>query len=212
MSEEQNPKIHRKREARYFSWQGQKDNRGRQVDQKMKPFLTLTYLWKYSDENHVLSARDISYLLADFAIGAERRSIYRDIKEINRIMLPLDGEYRLWEAEELLENDETGEYQTIIYDPHRKGYYLQRRPFDFTDLQILVQCICSAKFVTEEKTERLFKSICKFISEQQAEELQESTFLFEEEKIDKPNVIYNIPVINDAMSLSLNGCPHIPEK
>ena len=111
MSEEQKPKTHRKREERYSSWKGREDNRGRQVDQKMKPFLTLAYLWKYSDENHVLSARDISHLLADFYIDAERRSIYRDIKEINRIMLPLEGEHHLWEAEELLENDDTGEYR-----------------------------------------------------------------------------------------------------
>lgn len=76
-------------------------------------------------------------MLADFYIDAERRSIYRDIKEINRIMLPLEGEHHLWEAEELLENDDTGEYQTIVYDPHRKGYYLQRRPFEFTDIQIV---------------------------------------------------------------------------
>jgi len=212
MPEDQNPKKHRKRETRYFSWQGNKDNRGRKADQKMKPFLTLAYLWKYSDENHVLSARDISCLLADFYIDAERRSIYRDIKEINRIMLPLEGEHRLWEAEELLENDDTGEYQTIVYDPHRKGYYLQRRPFEFTDIQILAQCICSAKFVSEDQTERLFKSLFKFISEQQSEELWESTFLFEEEKTDKPGVFYNIPAINDAMSLSLNGGPHVPEK
>lgn len=212
MSEDQNPKKHRKRESRYFSWQGNKDNRGRKADQKMKPFLTLAYLWKYSDENHVLSARDISHLLAEFYIDAERRSIYRDIKEINRIMLPLEGDYPLWEAEELLENDDTGEYQTIVYDPHRKGYYLQRRPFEFTDIQILAQCICAAKFVSEDQTERLFKSLFKFISEQQAEELWESTLLFEEEKTEKTGVFYNIPAINDAMSLSLNGDPHVPEK
>ena len=109
MSEEQKPKTHRKREERYSSWKGREDNRGRQVDQKMKPFLTLACFWKYSDENHVLSARDISYLLHDFDIDSERRSIYRDIKEINRIMLPLDGDYRPWEAEELMENDDTGE-------------------------------------------------------------------------------------------------------
>ena len=103
MSAEQTPKTHRKREMRYFSWQGEKDNRGRKADQKMKPFLALAFLWKYSDENHVLSARDISSMLADFYIDAERRSIYRDIKEINRIMLPLEGEHHLWVAEELME-------------------------------------------------------------------------------------------------------------
>jgi len=212
MSEDQKHKKHRKREARYFSWKGQKDHRGRKTDQKMKPFVTLANFWKYSDENHVLCARDIASLLAEFEIDSERRSIYNDIKEINRYMLALEGTNRIWDADDLLKSEDADEFKTIIYDPHKKGYYLQRRPFDFTEIQILAQCICSAKFVTEDQTNRLFKSICKFVSEPQEEELWERTFHFEKGKTDKSGVFYNIPVVNDAMSTSLNGNPHIPEK
>ena len=36
------------------------------------------------DENHVATAMDIVAYLEECAISAERRSIYRDIEEINR--------------------------------------------------------------------------------------------------------------------------------
>ena len=93
-----------------------------------------------------------------------------------------------------------------------KGYYLQRRPLDFTEIQLLAQCICAAKFITADQSERLFKSICKFISEYQEDDLWETSFLFEKGKTNKPGVFFNIPVINDAMSTRLNAQPHIPEK
>ena len=54
--------------------------------------------------------------------------------------------------------------------------------------------------MTEDQTNRLFKSICKFVSEPQEEELWERTFHFEKGKTDKSGVFYNIPVVNDANS------------
>ena len=132
MSEEQAPKKHRKREKQFDYRTGDRhDNRGRKAGQKMKPFLTLVHFWKQSDENHILSARDIDDSLWEFDVEAERRSIYRDIKEINKVMLPLEGECSYWDVEELLENDETGEFKTIIYDPRRKRLLLATPSFGF---------------------------------------------------------------------------------
>ena len=62
---------------------------GKQVNQKLKPYVVLQYLLKYSDENHAKSAADIIGYLENCGISAERRSIYRDIEDINRIMLML---------------------------------------------------------------------------------------------------------------------------
>lgn len=58
----------------------------RQTNQKLKPYVVLQYLLKYSDENNVKSAYDIIGYLENCGISAERRSIYRDIKDINRII------------------------------------------------------------------------------------------------------------------------------
>ena len=58
---------------------------GRKEGQKLKPYLVMQCLLKKTDESHVLAAEDIiSYLQGTCGIDAERRSIYRDIKEINK--------------------------------------------------------------------------------------------------------------------------------
>ena len=60
---------------------------GKQTNQKLKPYVVLQYLLKYSDENNTKSAYDIIGYLEDCGISAERRSIYRDIEDINRITM-----------------------------------------------------------------------------------------------------------------------------
>ena len=62
---------------------------GKQTNQKLKPYVVLEYLMKYSDENNTKSAYDIIGYLEGCGISVERRSIYRDIEDINRIMLIL---------------------------------------------------------------------------------------------------------------------------
>ena len=82
---------------------------GKQNNQKMKPYLVLQYLLKNSDENHTKSAYDIMGYLEECGITAERRSIYRDIDEINKANLILEEDYTIDEAEEIIEDDEYDE-------------------------------------------------------------------------------------------------------
>lgn len=49
---------------------------GKQTNQKLKPYVVLQYLLKYSDENNTKSAYDIIGYLEDCDISAERRSIF----------------------------------------------------------------------------------------------------------------------------------------
>lgn len=58
-------------------------DRGKRTDQKMKPYLVLQYLMRYTDANNTASAFDILAFLDDCGIIADRRSIYKDIEEIN---------------------------------------------------------------------------------------------------------------------------------
>ena len=60
-------------------------------------------------------------------ISAERRSIYRDIEDINRIMLMLQEDIDLDEvdmmfaaAEESGDEEEVNELKTILYDKNKK--------------------------------------------------------------------------------------------
>ena len=105
---------------------------GKQSDQKMKPYLVYEYLMRYSDANHVVSANEVVGYLQECGISAERRSIYKDIEEINKALLltQRDGygiphAKTVEEAEELLQDKE----KTIIYDAHRKGFYVRKRHY-----------------------------------------------------------------------------------
>ena len=96
---------------------------GKQVNQKIKPYVVLQYLLKESDENNVKSAYDIIEFLELCDISAERRSIYRDIEEINRVSLMLEEEITIDEAEEMLFDDEEDALKLIVYDKSKKGFY-----------------------------------------------------------------------------------------
>ena len=68
---------------------------GKRNNHKMKPYFVLQYLLKNSDENHTKSAYDIMGYLEENGIVAERRSVYRDIEEINRANLILEEDYTI---------------------------------------------------------------------------------------------------------------------
>mgnify|MGYP003314698350 CR=1 FL=1 len=107
--------------------------RGKQFNQKMKPYLVYDYLMRFTDANHVATAADIVGYLQECGIQAERRSIYKDIEEINKAVLLTTGSHydnpkadTIEEAEELLQDDKE---KTIIYDAHRKGFYVRKRHY-----------------------------------------------------------------------------------
>jgi len=53
-----------------------RETSGKRDHQKMKPYIVLEYLMKYSDELHTVAASEIiSFLREDCGIDAERRSI-----------------------------------------------------------------------------------------------------------------------------------------
>ena len=76
---------------------------GKKPNQKLKPYLVLQYLMRETDENNIRTAADIIAFLEECGLTAERRSIYEDIKEINRVLLMMEEECDIEEAIEMLE-------------------------------------------------------------------------------------------------------------
>lgn len=185
---------------------------GKQVNQKIKPYVVLQYLLKYSDENNVCSAYDIIGFLQECGISAERRSIYRDIDEINKVALMLEEECTIDEAEEMLLDDEDNELKLVVYDKTKKGFYVHQRHFDLNDIRLLAECVYSAKFIAEGQAKRLVDVVCDFVSENQAEKIRHNAFLTDRVKTNNKSVLNNISIINEAMCKEIEGEKHIPEK
>ena len=95
---------------------------GRKNNQRMKAFLVLQYLLKNSDDAHPAKIDDItSYLQVNCDIDAERRSIYKDIQEINIINLMLMDGCSFTDAEQALAED--ADLALIAYKKRKEKLY-----------------------------------------------------------------------------------------
>lgn len=184
---------------------------GKKPHQRLKPYLVLQYLMRETDENHLVTATEIvSYLMNDCGIDAERRSIYSDIEEINKALLILEQGMTAQEAEETLK--EYDDEKLVVYDRSRKGFYVRERHFSLRDIQLLAECVYSAKFLSQKESDNLVKSLGYFVSEHQAAQIRHDAFLIDRVRTPNDVVIPNIETITNAMSKELDGEKHEPEK
>ena len=184
---------------------------GKKQNQKLKPYLVLQYLLRQSDENHAIPADEIvGYLMETCGIYAERRSIYRDIEEINKAMLMIEEGLNVHEAAELIAEDESA--KLVVYDKSLKGFYVRQRHYDPTDIRLLAECVYSAKFISQGQADRLADVVCELVSEPQAKKIRHDAFLTDRVKTSNKAVLNSVSTINDAMSRELDGLPHEPEK
>ncbi len=190
--------------------------KGKKADQRMKPYLIYEYLMRNSDVNHVVRAKELKAYLEEFGISAERRSIYKDIDEMNKVLLFVQRDgygiakvETLEEAEELLQDDKE---KTIIYDEHRKGYYVRKRHYKVDDIRMLAECVYAAKFIDEKRAKRLANVVCELVSEHYAEDIKREAFLVDRVKTDNTEIYEIVSKINAAMSRTRNKKPHTPEK
>jgi len=193
---------------------------GKKPNQKLKPYLVQQYLLKNTDEDHVASAYDIIGFLEQCGVAAERRSIYRDIEDINKVMWLMENKQDdedgidIDAAEEALAADEDNEEKTIVYQKHAKdkGFYARHRRYNFRDIRLLAECVYSAKFLSQSQAKRLADVVCDCVSKHEAAKIKHDAFLTDRVKTENKSVLDNISTINDAMSRKWDGEPHDPEK
>ncbi len=189
-------------------------NEGRKDNQKMKPYLVYQYLLHNSDENNTVTASDICAFLEEKGISAERRSVYKDIAAINNALWLLeDPDNNIEDLEDAKQED--GDFEeTIIYDRHRKkkGFYVNYRKYDASDIRLISECIYSSKYISQAEAERLVDIMKEFVSDRQAEEIRTDALVNDRTRTLNKYALSNVSIIYDAMSRELNGDRHTPEK
>ncbi len=175
----------------------------------------LQILLQKTDEDHVLDGYDLENELAKFGIEGERRSIYRDIKEINKVYFMLENKCTIQEADKVFDEKKYGESDLLIaYSTSKKnqGFYARPRRYTLDEIRLLAECVYSAKFLSASDSKSLANIVCDYVSEHQAESIRHDALLVDRVKTNNRNVISNIITINQAMSRKLDGQPHTPEK
>ena len=149
-------------------------NHGKKPNQKLKPYLVQQYLLRNTDEDHLVDAADIIAFLEDCGITAERRSIYRDIEDINKVMWLMENKaddedgIDISAAEKAITADKYDSEKIIVYDRSKKGFYVRQRHYDSRDIRLLAECVYSAKFLSQGQADRLADMVCEFVSKYQA--------------------------------------------
>ena len=192
-------------------------NSGKRNNHKMKPFFIYDYLMRYTDENNKASSTAIKAHLTELGIESERRSIYKDIEEINKaILLTTRDAYglakadSLEEAEELLKDDKE---KTILYDKNEKGFYVRKRHYSLEDVRALAECVYASKFLDEKRAKRLVNVVCDLVSENDAFGLRRDVIQLDRGKSNSVSNYETLKKISMAMSRKrIQNSAHIPEK
>ncbi len=147
------------------------------ANQKLKLLYIARLLMKKSDENHLISTAQIIEELGRNGISAERKSIYDDIEALRCFGLDI-----------------------IQIKGRQGGYYLGERDFELPELKLLVDCVQSSKFITQDKTYDLIKKIESLASVYDGQLLQRQVYIQNRVKSMNESVYYAVDAISDAIT------------
>lgn len=147
----------------------------RNAEQKVKLLILYDLLQKNTDENHPMTTGDITTALKNCGIVVTRKTLYDDIETLNRYGFK------------------------VLCDKSRSNrYYVEDRKFERPEVQILLQAIGGAKFLSDKKTTFLSRKVAELLGENQAEELI-STVTESQAKSQNELIYYNIDSITTAL-------------
>ncbi len=189
-----------------------KPNSGRKSNQRAKLYLVLQILQKRSDEYNPIAADDIAADLDAFGIDAERRSIYKDIEDLNKVYVMMKENCTIDEAEKIIA--EADDNKKLMIKRAKKGFYInpEAREFQLNDIRLITECVYSTKFIPSDSAERLANILLENVSEYQARKIKTDAVVVDRVKTLNKTVLTNIDLIRDAMATEQNRKKHIPEK
>ena len=147
------------------------------AEKKQSALALLDLLVTYSDEDHILTTKQLQeLLLTKYNINIERRTLYSNL--------------------EILEQNG---YVISKYDDNGKGYFLEERQFDKGEILLLCNAIHSSHFISGKQSDTLIKKLLKTQSRYQASEFVDAVYMPNPQKTPNIELMYNISLISEAI-------------
>ena len=144
---------------------------------KIKILYLMDVFKKYTDEEHILSAKDLCCILdKKYNIKCERKSIYSDIETLQYFGIDI-----------------------INSTSPKKGYFLGSRELELPETRLLIDAVQAAGFITQKKTVQLIENIKSQLSIYQAETIQQRVYTDNRVKCKNEEIYYNIDLLNEAI-------------
>lgn len=148
----------------------------RSKNQKQKLTVLRSILLERTSSEHPMTMKEIIAALAAYGIPAERKSIYEDIEILNLMGM----------------NIKTVRSKSV-------GYYAASRDFDLPELKLLVDAVCSSKFIPESQSESLIKKLTSLASVHDRPSLNRSVFVSNRARTVDEDIFQTVDCIHDAI-------------
>ena len=146
-------------------------------DKKLRPLKIWDILRRETDEDNPMGTETLRNRLAECGYPCTRKTIYSDITLLN----------------------ENG-YEIMCTRKISNEYYVSDRSFDIPELQILMDAVQAASFITDKKTKVLVGKIAQLAGDRKAEVLQKNTVEFHTPKSDNEQIFYIVDKIGNAIA------------
>ncbi len=144
---------------------------------KLRLLYIYQYLLRHSDEDHPVSTPELlKYLKDEYNMDVHRTTLPGDIAMM----------------------EEAGIHFEIIKSRQNK-YYFDDRPFDVSELKLLIDAVSSSKFITEKKSKELIKKLTSLTSDYNAEKLRRHITVEGRIKSENEKAFYILDRINEAI-------------
>lgn len=146
--------------------------------QKFKLYYLAKIMTEKTDDGHYITMPQILEELSRYGVTADRKSIYRDLKDLEKLGIEVEGE-------------SVG---------NRYHYHVVGRQFELPELKLLVDAIQSSKFITIKKSNDLIRKLETLVSRYEAAGLQRQVFVSGRIKTMNESIYYNVDEIHKAIA------------
>ena len=147
------------------------------AEKKQSNLLVLDILRENSDENHILSVKDIQALLeARYGLVLERRAIYSNLE-----ILAQQG------------------YEISDFKDNGKGYYLVSRQFDKGEVLLLCNAIHASHFISQKQSRKLIDALLATQSKYDQKEFTDKVYMPNPQKTENKQLMFNVEIVSEAI-------------
>ena len=147
------------------------------AEKKHSNLLLLEILKEYTDENHILSTKELQGLLESrYGVVLERRAIYSNLDILRQAGYKISG-----------------------VDDNGKGYFLEERQFDKGEVLLLCNAIHASHFISARQSDKLIKTLLETQSRYDAKEFTDKVYMPNPVKTANRELMYNVEIVSEAI-------------
>ena len=148
------------------------------AEKKHSELYILKILTEYTDENHLLSRKEIQDILKEeYGIIIDRRTFYSALNVLDRMGIDI-----------------------ATFEENRRGYYLRERQFEFSEVLLLCNAIHASSYIPRKASVDLVDKLLATQSKYRVKAYHDEIYLPNPKKTENKELLYNIEVISSAMS------------